>query len=148
MKKVLALLLLICVLCVLLASCSIGKTAITGTYTATLMNTDDRPADYELIIGEDMSFILRVPEREGYDSTFSYSGTVEFNSKSNTGYFFVEEIKSDSTWYQDFYTYNDPMKFEKTDSGNIVVVFDTGYSQTYYRNGVNTRNHAELFIKQ
>ena len=148
MKRVLSILLLICVLCVLLASCNIGKTAITGTYTATLMNTDDRPADYELIIGEDMSFILRVPEREGYGSSFSYSGIVEFNSKTKTGYFFVEEIKSDSTYASIIYTNNDPMKFEITDSCNIVVILDTGYMDTRYKYGVYTRNHAELFIKQ
>ena len=137
----------------LLSSCAGENTDVYGTYigrfakikinrdntfTMESLNKEEEPVSED---GEEVT-----PEEDSY----ALSGTFEFNSKTNTGYFFKKEGKD-----------NAPVFFSISDSGNMVVVFDdtsrsvsgdyVSYSifgKTTYKNMFYGSGHTELFEKQ
>ena len=134
----------------LLSSCAGEKTDVYGTYIGRLaiikINRDNTFTMESLNkpVSEDGEEVT--PEEDKY----ALSGTVEFNSKTNVGYFFKKEGKD-----------NAPVFFSISDSGNMVVVFDdtsrsvSGTYVSYRISGKTTYNnmfygseHTELFEKQ
>ena len=133
----------------LLSSCAGENTDVYGTYIgrfAKIKINRDNTFTMESLNKEEQPASEDTPKEDNY----ALSGTVEFNSKTNVGYFFKKEGKD-----------NAPVFFSISDSGNMVVVFDdtsrsvsgpyVSYSifgKTTYRNMFYGSEHTELFEKQ
>ena len=134
----------------LLSSCAGEKTDVYGTYigkSAKIKINRDNTFTMESLnkpVSEDGEEVT--PEEDNY----VLSGTFEFNSKTNTGYFFKKEGKD-----------NAPVFFSISDSGNMVVVFDDTsrhfsgtvlsydtFGNTTYKNMFYASGHTGLFEKQ
>ena len=148
MKKTLVILITVCILCSLLVSCNISKSSIAGSYKTEIIESY---YSYELIINKDFSFSLKTIEDDGHQRYFVfYTGTVQFNSKNNTGFFIIDDNESTS---QSVPYDNPPSTFSIMDSGDIMVTFeDKNYTNsngyTRYYNALHVSSHTQFFTKQ
>ena len=148
------LLLAICLSCAaLLSSCAPEGVKIDGTYLGDVAKIEiksDNTFTMESIKKDSSENGNGNGEEEPPEDRYALSGTVEFNSRTNTGFFFHNGGKE-----------NAPIAFMISDSGNMVVVFDDtsrsvkGDYVSYriwgtdsYRNMLYGSGHTELFEKE